>query len=56
MEKIFWQQQWVNPTVHQPMGLLHGGRCMAEGKSAAHFLFINQNLVKYVELRFRQII
>jgi 1,4-dihydroxy-2-naphthoyl-CoA hydrolase len=37
----------VNPTVHQPMGLLHGGASVALAESvgsAASFLFINPEL------------
>jgi uncharacterized protein (TIGR00369 family) len=47
LEKIFLTATMpVNPTVHQPMGLLHGGAsvALAESRSVASFLFINPEL------------
>jgi uncharacterized protein (TIGR00369 family) len=33
LEKIFLATMPVNPTVHQPMGLLHGGASVALAES-----------------------
>jgi uncharacterized protein (TIGR00369 family) len=49
----------VNASVHQPMGLLHGGASVALAESvgsAASQFFINAKNKKYVELKYRQII
>jgi uncharacterized protein (TIGR00369 family) len=46
-EDFFTATMPVNPTVHQPMGLLHGGASVALAESvgsAASFLFINPEL------------
>jgi uncharacterized protein (TIGR00369 family) len=58
LAKVLVAKMPVNASVHQPMGLLHGGAsvALAESVGSGFSVLLLKKNKKYVELKYRQII